>query len=74
MQTEGDDRGHPVQQVTVEECFYFFFLTFKDVPNVLNLPRLIVAKEKIHKNLQPPLPHLPPPESTFRSYLLPLIN
>lgn len=73
MQTEGDDHGHPVQKVTVEECFYFF-LTFKDVANVLNLPRLIVAKEKIHKSLQPPLPHLPPHESTFQSYLLPLIN
>ena len=35
---------------------FLFFLTFKDVPNVLNLPRLIVAKEKIHKSLQPPLP------------------
>lgn len=73
MQTEGDDHGHPVQNVTVEECFYFF-LTFKDVPNVLNLPRLTVAKEKIHKSLQPPLPHLLPHESTFQSYLLPLIN
>lgn len=73
MQTEGDDHGHPVQKVTVEECFYFF-LTFKDVPNVLNLPRLTVAKEKIHKSLQPPLPHLLPHESTFQSYLLPLIN
>lgn len=73
MQTEGDDHGHPVQNVTVEGCFYFF-LTFKDVPNVLNLPRLIVAKEKIHKSLQPPIPHLLPHERTFRSYLLPLIN
>ena len=25
---------------------FIFFLTFKDVPNVLNLPRLIVVKEK----------------------------
>jgi len=64
LQTEGDGQGHPVQKVTVEERFYFF-KSFKDVPNVLNLPRLIVAKEKIHKNLQPPLPHLTPHESIF---------
>lgn len=71
-----DWRRWPWPPCSESHCgrMFLFFLTFKVVPNVLNLPRLIVAKEKIHKSLQPPLPHLPPHESTFRSYLLPLIN